>query len=368
MRRGLMVWDEREIPVEALRGRVRVLQSAMAAADQDAIVLYTNFIRSAAVSHLTAFSPYWGDGLLLVPREGEPVFATTLSKRVSSWIQSVKPVGELVNSPTPGAIIAARLPRARRLAVLELDDFPGGLYRELATALPHVEIVDGSHTFATARARVDAVERRLLMRADDIARGALARLNGGNAADVGAAVAEVEKQARLHRAEEAYVAIAPDLDADRRFIRASGARLLGRRFAVRATVAYKGSWVRAAQTYARDEKDRDSITRADTWFTDFAATLDARQPIRDQIALPSNSELVFWTAEAPVGTRPLAIVDSSLLLAHRSLGGGGSNPSPSGVRAPRLRSGRALVLTVGLRIDGVPWCGAGLCRLHENSE
>jgi len=24
------------------------------------------------------------------------------------------------------------------------------------------------------------------------------------------------------------------------------------------------------------------------------------------------------------------------------------------------------VLTVGLRIDGVPWCSAGLAQLHEN--
>jgi hypothetical protein len=351
MRRGLMAWDEGEVPVDALRARVRVLQSAMAAADQDAIVLYTNFIRSAAVSHLTAFSPYWGDGLLLVPREGESVFATTLSKRVSSWIQSVKPVGELVNSPTPGAIIAARLPRARRLAVLELDDFPAGLYRELATALPDVEIVDGSHTFATMRTRVDAVERRLLTRADEIARGALASLNADAVADVGAAVGEVEKQARLQRAEEAYVAIAPDLDADRRFIRASGARPLGRRFAVRATVAYKGSWIRAAQTYSRDETDSRSITRADAWFADFVATLDTRQPIQGQMALPSNTELVFWNAEAAVGTRPLAIVYSS----------SPSNASPSSVQA--------LVLTLGLRIDGVPWCGAGgagLGQLHEN--
>jgi hypothetical protein len=284
-----------------------------------------------------------------VPREGEPVFATTLSKRVSGWIQSVKPVGELVNSPTPGVIIASRLPRAQRLAVLELDDFPAGLYRELATALPHVEIVDGSHTFATTRARVDAVERRLLMRAEDIARGALASLNADIAADVGAAVGEVEKQARLHRAEEAYVAIAPDLDADRRFIRASGARPLGRRFAIRATVAYKGSWVRAARTYARDESDRRSIARADAWFANVAAKLHT-QPIQE-LALPAKTEAMFWTAEVPVGTRPLAILGSSSL---------SSSPRSSVDTLVLTPSMDALVLTVGFRIDGVPWCGAGL--------
>lgn len=86
MRRGLMAWDANEIPLAALEARVHRLQVGMAAAGQDAMILYTNFIRSAAVSYLTAFSPYWADGIFLVPQEGEPLFATTLSKRVGSWI------------------------------------------------------------------------------------------------------------------------------------------------------------------------------------------------------------------------------------------------------------------------------------------
>ena len=91
MRRGFMAWDSDEIPVRVLRDRAGRLQAAMAAAGQDAMILYTNFIRSAAVSHIVGFSPYWADGILLVPRAGEPIFATTLSKRVGNWIQSVKP-------------------------------------------------------------------------------------------------------------------------------------------------------------------------------------------------------------------------------------------------------------------------------------
>src|SRR5436189_1739820 len=127
MRRGLMAWNPDEIPIEILKQRVQRLQSAMTAAGQDAILLYTNFIRSAAVSYLTAFSPYWADGMLLVPREGEPVFATTLSKRVGSWIQTVKPIGDLVTSPAPGTVLGKRLAEmagTRRVAILELDKFP----------------------------------------------------------------------------------------------------------------------------------------------------------------------------------------------------------------------------------------------------
>jgi hypothetical protein len=349
MRRGLMAWDADEIPVDALKERTRRLQSAVAAAGHDAMILYANFIRSAAVSHLTAFSPYWADGVLLVPVKGEPVFATTLSKRVGSWIETVKPVGGLVNSPTPGAVLGKRLAaggNVRRVAILELDAFPSGLYDELSAALPGAEFVDGSDVFAIARGTLDAVEQRLLERADAIAQAALDGLNTDAAADVGAAVGAVEKQARLQGAEEVYIAIAPDLDSDRRFLRLSGAKPLGRRFAIRATVAYKGSWIRCVQTYARDEKDRLPIRRADAWFETFAASIKSVRPLDKQItvgiaSLP-GAQLSRWIAEGTVGTRPLAVVASS------------------NGRGEMLRRVPALVLTLELTIDGVPWCAAGL--------
>lgn len=348
MRRGLMAWDADEIPLHVLRERIHRLQSVIVTAGQDALLLYTNFVRSGAVSYLTAFSPYWADGVLLVPQQGEPVFATTLSKRVGSWIQSVKPIGELVTSPTPGAVLGARLAAAgiRRLAILELDDFPSGLYGELTAALPGIEIIDGSETFAAARGHVDDVERRLLSRADTIAQDALDRLRFDEATDVGSAVGSVEKYARLQGAEEVYVGIAPDLDSDRRFIRLSGNRPLGRRFAIRATVAYKGVWIRRTKTNSQNGEDRLPIARADARFRAFIASIDAKHSLRDQVAAGiaglAGAQLAAWMAEAAVGTRPLSVVASS------------ASPTEAFGRVPPL------VMTLGLTIDGVPWCGAGL--------
>jgi hypothetical protein len=340
-----MAWDSDEIPVWVLKDRAGRLQAAMAAAGQDAMILYTNFIRSAAVSHLVGFSPYWADGVLLVPREGEPVFATTLSKRVGSWIQSVKPVGDLVNSPTPGKVLGERLAKSgvRGVAILELDAFPGGLYTELATSLPGVEFIDGSATFAAARTPTDVIERALLERADAIARAALEVLY--DADTVGDAVGAVEVKARLQGAEEVYVAIAPDLDADRRFLRLSGARPLGRRYTIRATVAYKGSWVRRTKTYSRDNKDTAAVGRADAWFQGFADGLAPDRSLGGQIAsdaagLP-GAKVDSWLVEAPVGTRPLAVIASP------------SMPHTA-IQAP------ALIASVTLTIDGMPWCGARL--------
>jgi hypothetical protein len=341
-----MAWDADEIPISRLHARIERLQAAMATARLDALILYTNFVRSAAVSYLTAFSPYWADGILLVPLCGEPVFATTLSKRVGTWIQSVKPVGDLVASPTPGTVLAQRLAAGgvRRLGILELDDFPAGLYGELSTALPGVEIVDGSDVFAAARAPIDRVERQLLLHAEEIAQGALAGLQHNASTDVGSAVGMIEKQARLHGAEEAYIAIAPDLDKDRRFLRLSGNHPLGRRFALRATVAYKGAWVRHIQTYSSDARDLAAIAHADAWFGNLVARIDPAKPLSDQIRMAMaeirNAQISGWLAEAAVGTRPLAVIALS------------EDPAP--VRAPLF------VLTLGMTIDGVPWSGAAL--------
>ena len=352
MRRGLMAWDPEEIPIDALRQRMARLQGAMAATGQDAILLYTNFVRSAAVSYLTAFSPYWADGVLLVPQRGEPIFATTLSKRVGSWIQSVKPIGELVTSPTPGAVLAQKLAargNVRRLAILELDNFPSGLYGDIAAALPGVEIVDGSETFAAARGHLDDVERRLLIKSDSIAEAALDRLNIDTATNVGNAVGTVEEHARSQGAEEVYVAISPDLHSDRRFIRLSGNRPLGIRCAIRATVAYKGAWVRRVKTYSQNGEDRLPIARAEARFRALAARIDAKHSLRRQIAAGiedlAGAQLVDWMAEAAIGTRPLAVITSS------------EKPTET------TDHFAALIVTLGLSVDGVPWCGAALAGL-----
>jgi hypothetical protein len=241
----------------------------------------------------------------------------------------------------------------RRLAILELGDFPSGLYGELTAALPGIEIVDGSETFATARRHLDDVERRLLERADSMARDALDRLRFDAATEVGGAVGAIEEYARLQGAEEVYVGIAPDLDSDRRFIRLSGNRPLGRRFAIRATVAYKGAWVRQTKTYSQSGEARLPIARADARFKALAARIDAQHSLRDQIAAGiadlAGAQLVGWMAEAALGTRPLAVVASSEK----------PTETPDHVAA--------LIVTLGLNVDGVPWCGAGLAgRGREN--
>lgn len=338
MRRGLMGRDEAELPVSALHARLAGLRAAMAKSGLDAFVLYTNNVRPSAVTWATGFTPYWSDALLLIGKDGAPTFATALSKRVSEWIRTTDPVSDIANTPKPGTLIGERIAKSgvKRVGVLEFDTLPAGLADDIATTAPDVEWTDGTALFATLRGAPDEAERKLLTRADAIATAALNE--AGGAKDAGSLAGMIEKSARLAGAEEVYVAIAPDLAADRRLNRTSQPAPLAQCYAVRASVAYKGAWVRRVRTLG-------GPADADAWFTHATSSLQAGQPLGAQLAallrqLP-GATLTGWLAEGCTGSYPLSALASSRL------------PAPF---APG--NGQFLVLTVELSVNGAPWIGA----------
>jgi hypothetical protein len=342
MRRGLMGWNAEELPLASLEARMARLRAAMAKAGMDAFVLYTNNVRPSAVTWVTGFTPYWSDALLLVGRSGAPIFATALSKRVSEWIKTTDPMSEIVNTPRPGTLIGERLANdgsINRVGVLEFDTLPAGLAEDMAAAAPRIDWRDGTALFSNLRREVDDAERGLLARADGLALAALREAETGRSKDAGTLAGLIEKRARLGGAEEAYIAIAPDLAADMRFNRTSKPAPLATRFAVRASVAYKGCWVRRARTFASDD------AKADAWFADFTRSIEADKPIREQIAdkiknLPGAS-LKGWHIETCAGSYPL--------MATAAMRAGGKD-TPT--------RGQFLVLTTELSVDGAPWIGA----------
>jgi hypothetical protein len=356
MRRGLMGWDEAELPRSALSARLERLQAAMAREGFDALLLYTNLVRPAAVCWLTGFTPYWIESLLLVPRSGPPMLATALSKRVADWIKTTAWLDEIVNTPKPGTAIGQRLAGCKRVGVLELDALPVGLYDDMVAAAPAVELVDASAMFVAVRSGVDDTERKLIEKADALAVAALAQVDA-SATDAGALAGLVEKHARLAGAEEAYIAIAPDLDLDRRLIQISGPVPLARRFAVRASIAYKGAWVRRTRSFARDPQGAKAMASADAWLPEAMHALRELLPSRGYSTIAASfaplraeqhAQMNSWMAESCIGSYPLEVV--ATLPVH-----GKDGPAPS----------TFLVLSVGLAIDDVPWLGAAPMFLRE---
>ncbi len=107
---------------------------------------------------------------------------------------------------------------------------------------------------------------------------------------------------------------------------------------MRASISYKGCWVRRTRTFG----DSD---RADAWFASVTRSLEAGKPIAAQLAakvteLP-GATLQSWMAESCTGSYPLSAVASSRAPGHDA-----------------LRNGQFLVLTVELSVNGAPWIGA----------
>ena len=346
-----MEWNPQELPLDVLDARIARLRARMKSAGLDAFIIYTNLVRPSAVTYLTGFTPYWSEGLLLLPMTGRLSFATALSNRVADWIRSTNPVSDVISTPRPGALLGERLAKddsVKRVGILELDALPAELSDDLGAAAPTIRLVDGSAQFAMVRRDIDPAEQQILVRSDAIAVAALDQ--GNTTSDAGTLAGLIEKHARLAGAEEAYIAVAPNLATDRRLTRVSKPIQLADRFAVRASIAYKGAWLRRTRTFARDDK----TARADAWFEGVIRGIEAGKPISGQLAAYvealSDATLEFWMVESCVGSYPLSVIASSRM---------------PGRDAPI--EGGFFVLTIGLLLHGGHWIGTSPLIVNNRS-
>jgi hypothetical protein len=342
MRRGLMAWDAAELPRAALDDRLARLRARMKADGLDAFLLYTNIARGAAVCWLTGFTPYWNEGLVLVPAEGEPLFATALSKRVAEWISSVMPLGDVVTTPKPPALIAQKLAEsgARRVGVLELDGFPAGHAQTILGGAPNVELIEGSPAFALARAGMDGAERGLAARADALARESLAAIAADAVHDPLALVAACEQGARLGGAEECFITLAPDLSRPGGFLRADRPHAFGAAFALRVSVAYKGVWSRSARSFAKEPAAQAQFAQAESALARVALQRGEAMGAALARCFAGVGAVRDWSVEQPRGSYPLASVASADGAAE------GFEPS------------QPFVLSVEAEVAGLRWRGA----------
>jgi Xaa-Pro aminopeptidase len=115
MRRGLIARSLVELPDAVFDARLDRLRAAMQAAQLDALVIYTNNTRPAAVSWLTGFVPYWSEAVLVVPRERGPYLVAALSFRVKPWIERVSRLADVLHTPRIG------LKAAQQIAAMQPD-------------------------------------------------------------------------------------------------------------------------------------------------------------------------------------------------------------------------------------------------------
>jgi hypothetical protein len=227
---------------------------------------------------------------------------SAVSPRGKPWIESTTYSENLLFSPKiapeTARVVSDALPAGATIGVVELDDVPAAM--GLALAGTGATLADATSLFVRARAAGDAADLALAKAAAEIAHQALAAIAAG-VTDATAAVAAVDLAARLAGAEESYVAIAPDVRADRRLLRLEGPATLGDVFAVRATVAYKGTWVRMIRTIVGNDSAGVVTAAGDT----FAAAI-AALPACDAL-----HALDWWLIETARAAQPLAAVAGS---------------------------------------------------------
>jgi hypothetical protein len=261
MRRGLISRDSEELPDAVLDARLGRVRAAMQQAQLDALIVYTNNTRPAGVSWLTAFVPYWSEALLVVPRDGAPYLVAALSFRVKTWIERVSRVGEVLHTPRVGLKAAQQIAAARAdaiVGIVDFDDLLAGIVEDLRESGPKLTLRDASDLFAKLRSKADTAEIALAKKAAAMAHRALAVAHGDT---LGERISGVEREARFLGAEEIYIAAAPDLASDGRLKRIEGDAALGKSFALRATLAYKGTWIRLVRAFCEREIAAEAAVR-----------------------------------------------------------------------------------------------------------
>jgi hypothetical protein len=248
MRRGLIARSAVELPDAVFDARLDRVHAAMQTVQLDALVIYTNNTRPAGVSWLAGFVPYWSEAVLVVPRERGPYLVAALSFRVKPWIERVSRLADVLHTPRIGLKAAQQIAATQAdaaVGVIDFDGLPAGIAEDLCEGGPKLTLHDASAPFTALRGVADPAEIALATKAAAIGHHALAAAKLEN---LNATIAVVESEARRLGAEEIYVAAAPDLERDARFKRIEGEAVPGKTFALRATVAYKGTWVRLVRS------------------------------------------------------------------------------------------------------------------------
>jgi hypothetical protein len=248
MKRGLIEWDPSELSAATLAGRVARAQGVLAERGLDAAVLYTSVAQPGPVRYLTHFLPYWNEGVLVLPRDGEPTLFVALSNRVFPWIKGSSTLKDVRASRNLGADAAKFLAErgATRVGLGDRGSIPYRVIEELTANLVGGQVMDAAELGGSVGLGADADELRLRGQAARIAAEALGELatdwrEGLRDSEI---AGQLDRTMRLAKAEDTLVLVGP---AGRWPGLPTGV-VLGERAHVVIQAEYKGHWVMVGRT------------------------------------------------------------------------------------------------------------------------
>jgi len=238
MKRGLITWDENELPPAVFEMRLAKARAALAKQDLPALLVYSDVWRSTEGRHLTNFMPYWNRSLIVIPREQPSVLLCGLSPRVYPWIKSVtifeeiRPASKLV--PTLLQLCEERA--WTKLGVLDLARLPHEIHLPLAASNLGISGVKLELT--------DEAEVAMHRRAEKMAREILtAELPKGAGLTDYQFSGLLERAFRRAGAEDLVLLFSTGGSVPR----PARGTMLGDRYSVAVALEYRGHWARVTQ-------------------------------------------------------------------------------------------------------------------------
>ena len=205
-------WDL--LPRPMFEDRYARVQAAIAAAGDDAWLIYGDAQRYGDVDYVSHFVPRLRSVLVLVPKTGKPDILCSIGSRdvpaskILTWFEEMRPYtrlpGEAVKLVNDRSLGAARIGLVGTRVSLPIAE-----WNAIAAELPNVIWIDRDAEFAALRSTKDAAEDVALRRSADAVAAALRE--AGKALRPGrtvrAATAEIDRALRFAAAEDIRILI-----------------------------------------------------------------------------------------------------------------------------------------------------------------
>jgi Xaa-Pro aminopeptidase len=143
LKRGGLYWDRALLPPVLFEERYKRIQEAIAAAGDDAWLVYGDAQRYGALAYATHYVTRLRSALALIPKSGLPVLLAAVGSRdipaskVLTWVDDMRPFGRLPAS-TVELVTGAQLDRAKLGTVGFDDGMPIAEWDAIAAGLPNV--------------------------------------------------------------------------------------------------------------------------------------------------------------------------------------------------------------------------------------